>query len=118
MLPNASRAFLGLPVNWLDMCKRFLLSDLVYLLLFKGVVVSDYMNISIGVNDAARLMGVRTSELKEAINEMKSLRGVEPPQPRNRITSHRGYTPAWIFRAGDVMDVAEKLKDNLAKKDV
>ena len=80
--------------------------------------MSDYRNLSIGVNDAARLMGVRTSELKEAINEKKNLRGVEPPQPRNRITSHRGYTPAWIFRAGDVMDVADQLKANLSKKDV
>lgn len=69
--------------------------------------MADFRHEQIGVNDAARLLGVRTSELKAAIREGKLIRGVEPPKPRSRGGSDG--SGGWVFTAGDVMDVAEKL---------
>jgi hypothetical protein len=59
----------------------------------------------LNVNDAARLLGVRTTELKEAIQKGELLRGVEPPKLMRKQGDH-----GWVFLAGDVMAVAEKLK--------
>lgn len=69
--------------------------------------MGDFRNEQIGVNDAARLLGVRTTELKDAIREGKLLRGVEPPKLRNR--GGADGSGGWVFTAGAVMDVAEKL---------
>ncbi len=66
--------------------------------------MKDFRDTRIGVNDAARLLRVRTSELKAAIQEGQTLRGVSPTQ--RLFTTGSG---GWIFRAGDVMDVAEAL---------
>lgn len=69
--------------------------------------MADYRHEQIGVNDAARLLGVRTADLKAAIRAGKLIRGVEPPKLRNRVGSDG--SGGWVFTAGDVMDVAEKL---------
>ncbi|GGO77608.1 hypothetical protein GCM10011348_07550 [Marinobacterium nitratireducens] len=72
----------------------------------------DFSDSRIGINDAARLLNVRTSELKAAIHERKPLRGVEPPEPMYRTGSG-----GLVFRAGDVMAVASLLRASLQKRD-
>lgn len=67
--------------------------------------MADFRNTRIGLNDAARLLGVRSAELKTAVQSEEPLRGVEPPQPMYRTGSG-----GWVFKAGDVMDAAERLK--------
>lgn len=75
--------------------------------------MGDFRNEQIGVNDAARLLGVRTSELKDSIREGKPLRGVSPPKLRHRGGSDG--SGGWVFTAGTVIDVAEKLKSDQNK---
>lgn len=67
--------------------------------------MADFKDCRIGLNDSARLLQVRTSELRDAILNERTLRGVVPPQPM-----YKTGTGGWVFRAGDVMDVAELLK--------
>ena len=69
--------------------------------------MADFRREQIGVNDAARLLGVRTAELKAAIREGKLIRGIEPPKLKTRGGSDG--SGGWGFMAGDVMDVATKL---------
>lgn len=66
--------------------------------------MSDFRDTRIGLNDAARMLNIRTSELKAAIQEERPLRGVDLPQPMYKTGSG-----GWVFRAGDVMVAAEKL---------
>jgi hypothetical protein len=66
--------------------------------------VTDFRDTRIGLNDAARLLNIRSSELKAAIQEGRPLRGVDLPQPMYKTGSG-----GWVFRAGNVMDAAEKL---------
>lgn len=68
--------------------------------------MKDFRDSRIGVNDAARVLNVRTVDLKAAIRETVPLNGVAPPQPMYKTGGSNG----WVFRAGDVMDIAEKMK--------
>jgi hypothetical protein len=75
--------------------------------------MKDFRDSRIGLNDAARLLQVRASELKAAIQGEELLRGVEPPK-----LMYKTGSGGWVFRAGDVMDVVERLNlcDEEAKK--
>lgn len=66
--------------------------------------MTSFRDTRIGVGDAARLLQVRVSELKAAIQEKKPLRGEAPPEP-----IYRTGTGGWVFMAGDVMAAAEKM---------
>lgn len=68
--------------------------------------MADFRDERIGIMDAARLLKVRVSELRDAIQQGTQLRGVDPPPVYIRAGTN-GTT--LIFRAGDVMDVANKL---------
>lgn len=66
--------------------------------------MADYRDHRIGINDAARLLGVRSSELRVAVEQETTLRGVDPPRPMYKTGSG-----GWVFNAGEVMDVADTL---------
>jgi len=66
--------------------------------------VTSFRECRISLADAARLLGVRASELREAIQTDALLRGEQPPQPM-----YKTGPGGWVFRAGEVMDVAERL---------
>lgn len=68
--------------------------------------MSDFRAERIGLTNAARLLGVSVSELKTAIRQGESLRGVAPPQPVVRAGANGGNL---LFLAGDVMDCAKAL---------
>ena len=68
--------------------------------------MSDFRAERIGLTNAARLLGVSVTELKDAIHRGEPLRGVTPPRPLVRAGEHRGNM---LFLAGDVMDCAEAL---------
>ncbi|GGO80082.1 hypothetical protein GCM10011348_15980 [Marinobacterium nitratireducens] len=65
----------------------------------------DFKDTRIGINDAARLLNVRASELKAAIQKGEPLRGIEPPKPLRKQGDH-----GWVFIAGDVMNAAALMK--------
>src|SRR5690554_6481344 len=71
----------------------------------KCIQMSDFRKSRIGLADAARLLQVPISELKASLLEDKPLRGTEAPKVFYK-TGHKG----WVFLAGDVMDVAERLQ--------
>ncbi|WP_147273099.1 hypothetical protein [Billgrantia montanilacus] len=64
-------------------------------------------NERIGVFNAAQLLGVRVSELKEALRLGTDLRGHPPPKPLVKGAGSTGTL--MLFRLGDVMDLAEKI---------
>lgn len=70
--------------------------------------MGDFRNERIGLTNAARLLGVSVSELKAAIHQGATLRGVAPPQPVVRAGENRGNL---LFLAGDVMDCAEVIRN-------
>ena len=72
--------------------------------------MESFRDTRIGVGDAARLLKVSVSELKAAVQEETSLRGVTPPKPIY-LTGSGG----WVFKAGDVMDVAASMGGNAPK---
>ncbi|MGJ7462162.1 hypothetical protein ACR80S_13760 [Halomonas sp. MA07-2] len=59
----------------------------------------------IGIAHAAQLLGVRVTELKDALRHGRALRGHAPPQPIVRGAGSSGTQ--MLFLLGDVMDVAE-----------
>ena len=59
----------------------------------------------IGIAHAAQLLGVRVTELKDALRHGRDLRGHVPPQPIVRGAGSNGTQ--MLFLLGDVMDVAE-----------
>jgi hypothetical protein len=59
----------------------------------------------IGIAHAAQLLGVRVTELKDALRHGRALRGHAPPQPIVRGAGSSGTQV--LFLLGDVMDVAE-----------
>lgn len=68
--------------------------------------MGDFRTERIGLANAARLLGVPVTELKDAIHRGEPLRGVTPPQPLVRAgVNQRGM----LFLAGDVMDCAEAM---------
>lgn len=68
--------------------------------------MTDFRAERIGLANAARLLGVSVTELKDAIHKGEPLRGVTPPQPLVRAgVSQRSM----LFLAGDVMDCAERI---------
>lgn len=67
----------------------------------------DLRSERIGILNAARLLGVSVSELKEALRLGKDLRGNAPPQPMVQGGGSSGTL--MLFRFGDVMAVAEKI---------
>lgn len=69
--------------------------------------MASFRDTRIGLNDAARLLNVRSTELKTAIQNDGTLHGVKPPQPIYKTGSG-----GWVFKAGDVMDVAERIQSN------
>lgn len=70
---------------------------------------ASYGDMRIGVNDAARLLGIRTSELKTALQkDMEIAPGIKPPSPLY-VAGSGGL----VFLAADVQRVAGYLKDKL-----
>ena len=67
--------------------------------------MTDFRKRRIGLTDAALLLRVPISELKTSLLEDTPLRGVEAPKVLYK-TGHKG----WVFLAGDVMDVAERIQ--------
>ncbi|WP_445000200.1 hypothetical protein [Halomonas mongoliensis] len=59
----------------------------------------------IGIGHAAQLLGVRVTELKDALRYGRDLRGHAPPKPIVRGAGSNGTQ--MLFLLGDVMDVAE-----------
>ncbi|QTF93142.1 hypothetical protein [Halomonas sp. BM-2019] len=59
----------------------------------------------IGIGHTAQLLGVRVTELKDALRHGRDLRGHPPPQPIVRGAGSSGTQ--MLFLLGDVMDVAE-----------
>lgn len=74
--------------------------------------MTDFRAERIGLTNAARLLSVPVSELKDAIHKGKSLRGVSPPMPAARAGASRGNL---LFFAGDVMDCAEAMGKEATK---
>ena len=70
-------------------------------------MAKDLSSERIGVLNAAHLLGVSVSELKEALRLGKDLRGHPPPQPMVKGGGATGTL--MLFRFGDVMAVAEKI---------
>lgn len=70
-------------------------------------MVDKLRNERIGVSNAAQLLGVRVSELKEALCHGTDLRGHPPPTPLIKGAGSTGTQ--MLFRLGDVMDLAEKI---------
>lgn len=67
--------------------------------------MSDYRNERIGVTNAARLLSVSVSELKDAVRQETNLKGQPVPEPMIRKGGHY----QWL--AGDILDFAEKIQD-------
>lgn len=65
----------------------------------------ELRNERIGIGHAAQLLGVRVTELKDALRHGHALRGHAPPQPIVRGAGSSGTQ--MLFLLGDVMDVAE-----------
>lgn len=59
----------------------------------------------IGITHAAQLLGVRVTDLKDALRHGRDLRGHTPPQPIVRGAGSSGTQ--MLFLLGEVMDVAE-----------
>lgn len=66
----------------------------------------------IGVEIAALTLGVRISELKDAIIRGEKLHGIDPPQPFQRF----GQKREMVFWMADVQQKAEELKAARGKK--
>ncbi len=69
--------------------------------------MSEFRKQRIGVTHAARLLDVRVTELKEAINHERPLRGHPPPTP-----VARGATASlaeMYFNVGEILDLAKAL---------
>ena len=71
--------------------------------------MASFRQEQIGINDAARLLEVKTSELRAAILAGAPLRGIAPPLPRH--FGGDGRTGGWVFIAGDVLDAAESMRN-------
>lgn len=71
------------------------------------MTVTDFRTERIGLTNAARLLGVPVTELKDAVNTGEPLRGVTPPQPIVRAGVNQR---SMLFQAGDVMDCAEAMR--------
>lgn len=69
--------------------------------------MSDFRNSRIGVRNAALMVGVTVTELREAVLGEKPIKGVIPPQPLFRSGVRQSEM---IFLAGDIMDMVEKIK--------
>lgn len=65
----------------------------------------ELRNERIGIGHAAQLLGVRVTELKDALRHGRDLRGHAPPQPIVRGAGSSGTQ--MLFLLGDVMDAAE-----------
>lgn len=66
---------------------------------------AEWQKFQIGVTEAARMLEMRVSELKVLINEEKQHLGIDPPKP-----FYRTGAGGWVFLAGDVAEVAARLK--------
>lgn len=71
-------------------------------------MVSNLRNERIGVQYAAQILGVRITELKDALQHGTDLRGHPPPQPF--IKGSGASRKMMLFRMSDVLDVAEKMR--------
>jgi hypothetical protein len=69
--------------------------------------MSDFRSTRIGVTNAARILGVPVTELKEAVRHQKPLRGVMMPEPIGFLGTQ---AKEMYFTAGEIMDVAEAIK--------
>lgn len=74
--------------------------------------MSDFRDTRVGVTNAARLLGVSVTELKEAVRTEGLLRGVEPPTPIGYLGAS---ATEMYFRAGDVMDCADAIRSQGGK---
>lgn len=66
--------------------------------------MSDFRNERIGTTNAARLLGVSVTDLKNAVQLGTPLKGFKVPEPLIRKGGHY----QWL--AGDIMDCAEKMR--------
>ena len=74
--------------------------------------MSDFRSTRIGVANAARILGVRVSDLKEAVRSEKPILGVEIPRPIGYLGS---AGTEMYFYAGPIMDAAEKIAESRQK---
>jgi hypothetical protein len=68
--------------------------------------MSDFRKTRIGVANAARLLNVRVTDLKQAVREETPIHGVMPPKPVGYLGSG---AKEMHFLAGDVMDCADAM---------
>ncbi|SFI13449.1 hypothetical protein [Modicisalibacter xianhensis] len=69
--------------------------------------MSDFRSTRIGVTNAARLLNVAVSELKEAVRNEAPIKGVMPPKPIGYLGTS---AKEMYFNAGEIMDCAEQMK--------
>lgn len=74
--------------------------------------MSDFRDTRVGVTNAARILGVKVSVLKEAVRHDRPLHGVTLPTPIGYLGSN---AKEMYFKAGEVMDCAEAI--NKARKE-
>lgn len=70
--------------------------------------MADYRDIRIGVANAARLLGIRVTVLKEAVRHEQELApGVQAPRPIGYLGTQ---AKEMYFKTGEIMDAAEAMK--------
>lgn len=69
--------------------------------------MTEFRDSRIGIRNAALMLGVTVTELREAILSEGTIKGVAPPKP---IYNAGRRQSEMMFLAGDVMDVDEKMK--------
>lgn len=69
------------------------------------MATQELRNERIGIGHAAQLLGVRVTELKDALRHAHDLRGHPPPKPIVKGAGSSGTQ--MLFLLGDVMDAAE-----------
>lgn len=75
--------------------------------------MSDFRSTRIGVANAARILGVKVTELKEAVRHERPLHGVDLPKPIGYLGSSG---TEMYFYAGEIMDCAELLPTKLRQR--
>lgn len=68
--------------------------------------MSDFRSTRLGIANAARLLSVRVTELKEAVRKEQPINGVMPPRPIGYLGK---AATEMFFNAGELMDCAEQM---------
>jgi hypothetical protein len=69
--------------------------------------MSDFRSTRVGITNAARLLNVSVSKLKESARNEAPIKGVMPPKPIGYLGTS---AKEMYFNAGEIMDCAEEMK--------